>query len=488
MFILINIPISFYLNAQDLNDKSLTLKLKQHVVFLSSDSLEGRGVGTQGRVITQDYIAQQFKEIGLEHIGDNYFQKFELRNYMYGINGLGVNVVGYIEGNDSILNKEYIIIGAHYDHVGYLIREQKKIVYNGADDNASGVSAIIEMARYFYENKQKLKRSIMFVAFDAEELGLLGSKNFMSADLVYSFFKYRKMNVMFSLDMIGRYSENKGIDLKGVASLNGGVDIAKTLAVSQNITLKDISPKIEERTDTWNFGRSGIPAIHVFTGENKLIYHTPKDTAELLDYDGMTIITKYIQSLVAEMSLMPTLIPSKNFSAKGQSKKQFNAGFILNVGTSHNNYKDDFFRAKYVFAYCVGGFIQINKFERLSIQPEILYDFNGSRSANGKFYRQSVTIPLNTHIDISPKYDDNRAYFIFGGYYRHNFGGKDGGKSLDYSKIYNKQEWGANIGFGMQIEKVQIAFIWTPSLTSISKVKDFNVFNTGQFISFGYIL
>ena len=144
-------------NAQSPQQERLT----KHVYFLASDSLQGRGAGTIDADKAARYIVQQFEEIGVEpYFKEGFYQPFE----KYGTNTYK-NIVGVIPGNDPVLKDDYIIIGAHYDHLG--IRDNK--IYNGADDNASGTATIIEMARILKSQQNSLKRSVIVVAFDAEE-------------------------------------------------------------------------------------------------------------------------------------------------------------------------------------------------------------------------------------------------------------------------------------------------------------------------------
>jgi len=118
--------MSLSLKAQEGRQTELSEKLKQHVAILASDSLEGRGLGTEGRILAQNYIAGHFKEIGLKPYSDEgYLQRFDLRINLVQVSG--ANVVGYLEGSDPDLKDEYLVIGAHYDHLGYKKMTIKKL-------------------------------------------------------------------------------------------------------------------------------------------------------------------------------------------------------------------------------------------------------------------------------------------------------------------------------------------------------------------------
>ena len=158
--------------------------LSKHVYFLASDTLEGRSPGTKGCLMAANYIAEEFIKLGINPLGDDFFHHFMFRT---GANSIEAkNILGVIEGNDPLLKYEYIVLGAHYDHIGYYFEhhsEKQKVVFNGADDNASGVATIIEIARQLKQNKL-LKRSIIIAAWDAEESGLKGSTQFVADSLI----------------------------------------------------------------------------------------------------------------------------------------------------------------------------------------------------------------------------------------------------------------------------------------------------------------
>jgi hypothetical protein len=473
---------SVSLLAQTGTDNELAQRLERHVTFLSSDSLDGRGLGTEGTLLAQKYIAEKFRMAGLQPYGKDYFQSFTMRIGQAMVPG--TNVIGYIPGSDTNLGNEYIVIGAHYDHLGYRLKNGEKVIYHGADDNASGTAALLELAAYFSSNPQIVKRGIIFIAFDAEESGLLGSAKFISEN---GRFKKDDIKAMFSLDMIGMYSANKGLSLKGIGSLNDGENLAKTIASSQNIILKNISADIEAQSDTWNFGEDGIPAIHAFTG-TKSPYHKPEDTFDLLDYKGMEKVTIFIQTLITDMSVMPELTPSHRFARLQKPfAVRFNSGILVSAGISRNRYPDEFYTAKGIFAFNTGVFFQMHIGQRLTIEPEILYDYNGSKSSDGKFSRQSVTIPLDIQFNIISEMGGlARVYPFAGGYFRYSFDGKNGDEELDFENQYKDQEFGCDLGLGMDFKRVHLAYTWRRGLTNIAQANGTRMFNSGQFLTLGF--
>ena len=187
--------------------------LEKHVYTLASDSLLGRGFGTEQGVKAAEYIADQDRSAGIEPVNGSYFHPFNHRSGILNI--AGINVAGIIPGNDPELKEEYIVLGAHYDHLGWKVKGGDTVVYNGADDNASGTATIIEIGRNMAANQGSLGRSIIIVAFDGEESGLIGSTHFVESSMVPP----DKIKLMFSLDMVGMYKAHNGLDLVGVRKL-----------------------------------------------------------------------------------------------------------------------------------------------------------------------------------------------------------------------------------------------------------------------------
>jgi aminopeptidase YwaD len=467
------------LNAQYFDQEGLSGRLRKHVAILASDSLEGRGLGTEGKIMAKRYIAEQFADAGLETFNDDYFQHFDLRIGLARVPG--TNVVGYIRGNDIRLRDEYIVIGAHYDHLGYEYRNGRRVIYNGADDNASGVAAVIELAGYFSRNRELLGRSIIFVAFDAEESGLLGSEIFIEGNRVPA----EQIRTMLSLDMVGMYESNSGLHLLGIGTLKGGRDLAKRVAQEQGIRLRDLTYEIPARTDTWPFGEQGIPSFHAFTGLESP-YHQPEDTYDLLDYQGMAGITIYLQALVTEMAAQPELAASRRFERMLHPLGlRFNTGVLANIGSSNHIYPDEFYDANNLFAFSTGFFFQVQVGQILALQPEILYDFNGSRSPGGNYRRHSLTVPVNLlYYVISDQRNMVRAYPFAGPYFRYNFAGSDADGALDFG-LHPSTEWGINLGFGFEVMRVSMGFTWRRGFAEIPVMPGTPAFQGGRYFTAG---
>ena len=207
------------------------------------------------------------------------------------------NVEMVLPGEDEKLKDEYIILGAHFDHLGMGgpgsgSRALDTIgIHHGADDNASGVAMMLELAEKFAKTKGSHKRSIICLAFTGEEEGLLGSKHFTDDPGV----NLSRVNVMINLDMVGRLNETNNLQISGVGTAAGLKDIiyAKTDTSVIKLTLSDegYGP-----SDHSSFYGKNIPVLFYFTGAH-MDYHTPKDTWEKINYKGMVDLSGLIYNV-----------------------------------------------------------------------------------------------------------------------------------------------------------------------------------------------
>jgi aminopeptidase YwaD len=485
-FLFLAFSLSLYAQAQDL--PGLSTSLQEHVYILASDSMEGRGLGTEGTAKARDYIVSQFSEIGLTPYNETgYIMPFSLQYDVARIPAY--NIIGYIRGSDPVLQNEYILMGAHYDHVGYSEEEGKRIIYNGADDNASGVAVMLELAKYFSGLDTAPSRSILFVAFDAEESGLLGSQEFVQQ--IHPGFSVKDIKVMFSIDMVGMYSSNKGLDMRGMGTLEDGMNLANQLANTHGLQLGKLSADVTQNTDTKPFGDVGIPSIQPFTGYFSP-YHQPEDTYEKLDYDGMALITVFLAELISEMALMPTIQPSpfllKQKKPFAEEKRTicFDAGFKFIAGVSKHHFPDEFYHGKNVLAYGGGLFAQIHFEEFITLQPEVLFYSDGSKTSAGRMRRYSLDVPVDIHFNLI---NDNRGearFFLSGGLFRRfNISGENGGIKMDYTTEYTEKEYGYRIGFGWDVSPVQFKILWIRSLTNLIQSNTQDIRPYGWNVSLG---
>lgn len=280
-------------------------KIKEDVSFLANDKLEGRETGTKGEKEAAAYIVKRFKDIGLQPKGTSEFlQEFTFKpktdphqEVKYSVVNTdstitGTNVLGYINNNAD----RTIVIGAHYDHLGFgaegsLYRAEDKAIHNGADDNASGVAVMLNLA-----SKLKAKNTsnnYLFMAFSGEEIGLLGSNYFVKNATL----NIGSINYMLNMDMVGRLKKDSTLAVYGV----GTSPIFKQVINSSNNKFKIIEKESGVGpSDHTSFYLNDIPVLHFFTGQHK-DYHKPSDDSELLNYEGMEAISDYIFDIITEL-------------------------------------------------------------------------------------------------------------------------------------------------------------------------------------------
>lgn len=457
--------------------------LEKHVYTLAADSLLGRGFGTPQGLQAAHYIAAQYKEAGVQPLNGTYFHPFNHRTGILNISG--TNVAGLIPGNDPQLKEEYILLGAHFDHVGWNISKGDTVIFNGADDNASGTASIIEIGRNLAAQQESLGRSVIIVAFDGEESGLIGSRRFLQDSVVSP----EKIKLMFSLDMVGMYGAHGGLDLPGSKLLKDPEKITRDLAEEYNITVTKSNTKIDQRTDTAPFGEIGIPAIHAYTGQESP-YHKPEDDATALDYEGMALVASYLSAATLQLSTedhISRLQARQDGQPELSGPKVFQPGLRVRMGSSHHNYKAQFYEGKPVMSAEAGLFASIRTTSFLYLQPEVLYETKGSKHADGKLRTHSITTPLNLLI-TSPENELVKTYFLIGGYFSYHFGGKVDGTALDFQQEYEQQEFGMSYGFGLQVMNVQLGLCIRKGFSSLLQDSGAgSVMHEGVSFSLGYL-
>ncbi len=211
------------------------------------------------------------------------------------------NVMGFIPGNDPVLKNEYIVIGAHFDHLGYggegtgSLTPDSNAIHNGADDNASGTAGVLELAETLSANKNNLKRSVLFMAYNAEEEGLLGSKYFVNNPTV----NLSKVAAMINMDMIGRMSEGK-VTVGGTGTSLEFEPILKEINNNHGLNLK-MSKEGYGPSDHASFYVNDIPVLFFFTGTHT-DYHKPSDDWPLINVAGEKQIVELIHDVVLRLS------------------------------------------------------------------------------------------------------------------------------------------------------------------------------------------
>lgn len=215
------------------------------------------------------------------------------------------NVVMLLPGEDETLRNEFIIIGAHFDHLGMGGKGSSSMagdtvaVHHGADDNASGVGMMLELAEKFASTKGSHKRSIIFIAFSGEEQGLLGSRYFADNPTI----DLSKVNAMINLDMVGRLPESKVLQISGIGTAEG---LKELISAANDTSLLSLvfSEEGYGRSDHTSFYSKNIPVLFYFTGAHT-DYHKPEDTWDLINYNGMITVSSLIYNVAKELSAGP---------------------------------------------------------------------------------------------------------------------------------------------------------------------------------------
>ncbi|MBF8149056.1 M28 family peptidase [Winogradskyella sp. F6397] len=284
--------------------------IREDVAFLADDKLEGRQTGTQGEVMASEYLIKRFKDIGVQPKGtEGYLQSFSFKPKTDPHNEVefttnadstitGHNVIGFIDNNANTT----IVIGAHYDHLGFggegsLFREAEKAIHNGADDNASGVAVMLNLAsRLKVKNDQsevKDKNNYLFLAFSGEEMGLLGSNYFSKNPTIEA----ASINYMINMDMVGRMKADSTLAVYGT----GTSPLFKQTLKSNNDKFKIVENESGVGpSDHTSFYLIDIPVLHFFTGQHE-DYHKPSDDFDKLNYEGMDLISDYIFNIINDL-------------------------------------------------------------------------------------------------------------------------------------------------------------------------------------------
>jgi len=292
--------ICSFLNSQTINQNSV----EKHLYTLANDSMQGRKAGSPGIEKAAKYIEQQFFEIGLRPFNNSSFRQtfkhINTRSEKEEEELTLFNVIGFLEGTS--LKEEIVVISAHYDHLGKKNTGEGDLIFNGANDNATGVTAMIMLADYFKKAKIN-KRSVLFIAFTAEEMGLVGSNHFgktISAESI---------TAGVNIEMIGKESPfgAKTAWLTGFERSDFGKIIQKNLSFSEYKLYPDPykNYRLFFRSDNASLARLGVPA-HTFSTspmDKDLDYHKVSDEVETLSVmtitDTIKAIATGIESIIS---------------------------------------------------------------------------------------------------------------------------------------------------------------------------------------------
>tara|TARA_Y100001935_G_scaffold223573_1_gene199238 strand:- start:171477 stop:172718 length:1242 start_codon:yes stop_codon:yes gene_type:complete len=281
--------------------------ITEYITYLASDSLKGREAGTADEAVAGNYIADLFRDFGLEPAGDDntYLQEFTINTAKLnnphatdeseGEKRIAKNVVGLLQGTGT--SDEFIIIGAHYDHLGMgsfgSLYSGDPRIHNGADDNASGTAGLLELAHYFSKNRPET--DILFLAFSGEEMGLLGSAHYVEEPTV----DLDNALAMINMDMIGRLKEK--LIIFGIGTADDWETIV-TDANTDSLTI-DLVPDGTGASDHTSFYYKNIPVLHYFT-DTHADYHRPSDDVQYINADGEAEVLNHLVRVVNTLDTM----------------------------------------------------------------------------------------------------------------------------------------------------------------------------------------
>ena len=262
-------------------------ELYDHIKFLSTDEMKGRNTPSKELDKTAQYVSDAFRKAGLKPLGKD-------GTYILPWNYRGEeapNCIGLLEGSDEKLKDEYIVIGGHMDHVGVIGGE----IHNGADDNASGTSGVLELAEAFGALKVRPKRSIIFMTFGGEEKGLLGSRAYVNDPAIPN----EKTVAMINLDMIGRSTDNY-LFIGGTGTSPIWDGLVKKYNDHYKFNL-ETAPGGLAPSDNSNFYREDIPVLFFFTHVHE-DYHLPGDDIEKVNVEASEKILYMVYDVVTEVA------------------------------------------------------------------------------------------------------------------------------------------------------------------------------------------
>ncbi|MEQ9405855.1 MAG: M28 family peptidase [Cyclobacteriaceae bacterium] len=294
-----------FVSCSDQQSYDPIAQITKDISILASDSLMGREVGTAGEKMAADYIVSQFEEAKLTGKGtDGFYQSFFVKPSQnpheedrVGVSADSAGITGYnVLGMIDNPGDELIVIGAHYDHLGLggvsSLHRGEESIHNGADDNASGVAAMMHLARTL--SGKKLNRDVLFIGMSGEEKGLWGSNYYVKNPTI----DLSKVNFMINMDMVGRLDMDKGLAANGT----GTSPVWNWMLDNSNSdSLKII--KSESGTgpsDHTSFYLQDIPVLHFFTGQHE-DYHKPGDDADKINEDGILLVASLIERIVVDL-------------------------------------------------------------------------------------------------------------------------------------------------------------------------------------------
>ena len=278
--------------------------MQSDMEYLASDKLEGREIGSSGELAAAKYLAKRFKKLGLDPKGtDGFMQELSVKP-RYNPHAkvpadtskaiIGRNVLGYIDNGAATT----VIIGAHFDHLGYgsegsLYDGEEKLIHNGADDNASGVTVMLQLADWI--RGKYPHNNYLFIAFSGEEKGLWGSSWFTKNPTI----DLTTVNYMLNMDMVGRLDAEKNLAVYGTGTSPIWNSLIEGIGKEKEFSVK-YHPNGVGPSDHTSFYLKDMPVLHFFTGQHA-DYHKPTDDFDKINYEGMKEVQGFIESIIAQV-------------------------------------------------------------------------------------------------------------------------------------------------------------------------------------------
>lgn len=293
--------------------------LNGHLNFIASDLLEGRKTPSPGLDLAATYIASHFQRCGLEPIGDDYFQTASLTKE--GVAYKVRNVVGVLRGSDPKLKDTYVLVTAHYDHLGKKKSGEGDLIYNGANDDGSGTVSVLELAEAFSRLKTPPKRSIVFMTFYGEELGLVGS-NYYGNHPIYP---VSKTVADINIEQVGRTDDTEGARVLSAAMTGYDyTDLGEIFSAAGKpfgITVTKHTPYSDmffALSDNQAMADRGVPSCTLCTAFEFPDYHKVSDSADKVDYMNLS---KVLQMVAAGVYTVANSEKAPSWTSNPKAKK-----------------------------------------------------------------------------------------------------------------------------------------------------------------------
>lgn len=426
-------------------------RLRSHIEYLTSDALAGRKAGSPEGHQAGEYIWQQFDAL---HLNPS-FQPFSETL----VEGTFRNVIAKVPGQDT---HKFIVVGAHYDHLG----AKRTKIYHGADDNASGTAALLEVARQMTTRNYKPQHTIIFVAFDAEELGLYGSKRF--AELLSE----GSVKAMINMDMVGWLKDGL-LNIEGTGTIEGCDEALDRLASKHNISLhkKEFETSRLTATDTEAFALRGVPTLSFNTG-TKSPYHKPEDTADKIDYEGVAKISRFVSDLVVEIDSNTQIASSGKVARKHRSgANALDVALTYGAGRTWHHYPDVAIEGRKAKSWNIGVSAQYS-LRHFGLRASCIYenrkalrplDLANPYGTPATLELKSVTAPAELLFKTEGK---DYLYIGLGGYYSWNFESRLDGATVEMNTLdIREHEWGWQWSLGARISSFYVEVTNRTSIT-----------------------